>query len=109
MMRAGCTQCSPPKFLRAGVPLTREEALDALYALGRRIRVSSRTAELDDIEREIDRVLQGQRAKEAAGEGETRDAVALNVTAHRLENLIHDRRIALAAQREGAPQGQTPA
>jgi TRAP-type uncharacterized transport system substrate-binding protein len=86
------------KFLRAGGPLTKEEALDALYALGRRIRVSNSQAELDEIEKEIDRVLQSQRVKQAAGEEEARDAIALNVAAHRLENLIHDRRLALAPQ-----------
>jgi hypothetical protein len=88
------------KFLRADRLPTREEALDALYALGRRIRVCGNIAELDEIEGEIDRVLQGQRGKEATGEKEARDAVALNVAAHRLENLIHDRRIALAAPNE---------
>jgi TRAP-type uncharacterized transport system substrate-binding protein len=90
------------KFLRAGTPLTREEALDALYALGRRIRVS-KEAELDEIEREIDRVLQTQRLKQAAGEEDTRDVVALNVAAHRLENLIHDRRLMFASQPVGRP------
>ena len=74
------------KFLRAGAPLTREQALDALYALGRRIRVSSRTAELDDIEREIDRVLQAQR-----GEGGRR----------RRGNPRRRR-----AERDGAPAGK---
>jgi TRAP-type uncharacterized transport system substrate-binding protein len=96
------------KFLRAGTPLTREAALDALYALGRRIRVSSSEAELDEIEREIDRVLQAQPTKEAAGEEAARDVVALNVAAHRLENLIHDRRLVVASQKGAAPQGQTP-
>jgi hypothetical protein len=43
-------------------------------------------------------VLQTQRVKQANGEEETRDAIALNVAAHRLENLIHDRRLALAPQ-----------
>jgi TRAP-type uncharacterized transport system substrate-binding protein len=93
------------KFLRAGTPLTQEEALDALYALGRRIRISSNEIELDDIEKEIDRVLQAQRAKQAAGE-ETRDVVALNVAAHRLENLIHDRRLVLASQQDVKPREQ---
>ncbi|WOH67934.1 TAXI family TRAP transporter solute-binding subunit [Bradyrhizobium sp. BWA-3-5] len=92
------------KFLRADRLQTREEALDALYALGRRIRVCSSLAELDEIEGEIDRVLQGQRGKEAAGEKEAREAVALNVAAHRLENLIHDRRIALATQQKEVPR-----
>lgn len=91
------------KFLRADREQTQEEALDALYALGRRIRVSGSLAELDEIEGEIDRVLEGQRVKEVAGENEARETVALNVAAHRLENLIHDRRLALAAQQNGVP------
>lgn len=86
------------KFLRAGEPLTREEALDALYALGQRIRASSSAAELDEIEHEIDRLLLAQRKKEAVGEEGIRDVVAVNVAAHRLENLIHDRRLVLAPQ-----------
>jgi hypothetical protein len=93
------------KFLRTGGPLTKEEALDALYALGRRIRVSSSQADLDEIEKEIDLVLQSQRVKQANGEEEPRDAIALNVAAHRLENLIHDRRLALAPQQgSNAPE-----
>jgi TRAP-type uncharacterized transport system substrate-binding protein len=91
------------KFLRAGTPLSHEQALDALYTLGRRIRASHSAAELDEIEGEIDRVLEGQRAREAAGEETARDVVALNVAAHRLENLIHDRRLILASQQAGPP------
>jgi TRAP-type uncharacterized transport system substrate-binding protein len=91
------------KFLRAGVPLTHEEALDTIYALGRRIRISNSGAELDEIEREIDRVLQTQRLKRAEGEEEARDVIALNVAAHRLENLVHDRRLVLASQQAVAP------
>jgi TRAP-type uncharacterized transport system substrate-binding protein len=97
------------KFLRSGTPLTREEALDALYALGRRIRTSSTEAELDEIEKEIDRVLQTQRVKQAAGEEQAREVVALNVAAHRLENLIHDRRLALASQQADKPREQARA
>jgi TRAP-type uncharacterized transport system substrate-binding protein len=86
------------KFMRAGQPLTQEQALDALYALGQRIRLSGSEAELGEIEMEIDRVLLAQRKKEVLGEDEARDVVALNVAAHRLENLIHDRRLILASQ-----------
>lgn len=94
------------KFLRAGVPLTREQALDALYVLGQRIRASGVAAELDEIEKEIDRVLLAQRKREVLGEEEAREVVALNVAAHRLENLIHDRRLVLASQQEGKPREQ---
>jgi TRAP-type uncharacterized transport system substrate-binding protein len=89
------------KFLWAKPPLTREEALDVLYALGRRIRSSSHEAQLDEIERDIDRVLQAQRLKRTSGEEEARDVVALNVAAHRLENIIHDRRTAFGVQQVG--------
>jgi hypothetical protein len=87
--------------VRSGELPTQEEALDKLYALGRRIRASGKDAELDEIEHEIDRVLQAQRLRAATGEEESRDVTALNVAAHRLENLIHDRRLALAAARSG--------
>jgi hypothetical protein len=90
------------KFLWAKPPLTQEEALDVLYALGRRIRGSSDEAELDEIEREIDGVLQTQQLKRASSDEEARDVVALNVAAHRLENLIHDRKLLVGAQRTGA-------
>lgn len=96
------------KFLRADSPLTREQALDALYALGGRIRASTGLAELDEIEREIDRLLLAQRATETFGEQEARDVVAVNVAAHRLENLIHDRRLALASQQESQPREPAP-
>ena len=55
-----------------------------------------------DIEGEIDKVLQGQRADEARPTSTALDT-ALNVAAHRLENLIHERRVALAAQQYGKP------
>ena len=94
------------KFLSAGGPPSREEALGELYALGRRIRACDDTAELEMIELEIDRVLQAQRVREVAGEKDAREAVALNVAAHRLENLIHDRRITLAARQESLRSAQ---
>jgi hypothetical protein len=96
------------KFLRAGAEPTPEQALDALYTLARRIRVSDSLPELDEIEQDIDRVLQAQRLKAAAGEDETRDVTALNVAAHRLENLIHDRRLALSSLQGSKPRQQAP-
>jgi len=84
------------KFLRSGEFKPRERALDSLYALGRRIRHAENEAELLTIEQEIDEVLSTQRAR--ADEDESAlDSATLNVAAHRLENLIHDRRAALAA------------
>jgi hypothetical protein len=83
------------KFLRIGQSET-EAPLDALYALVRRIRKADTQAELAIIENEIDDILKAQRARAAAGDENAVDATTLNVAAHRLENLIHDRRAALA-------------
>jgi hypothetical protein len=82
------------KFL--GIGQSESEApLDALYALARRIRKADTEAELAAIEEDIDNILRTQRAKAATGDETAVDATTLNVAAHRLENLIHDRRAAL--------------
>jgi TRAP-type uncharacterized transport system substrate-binding protein len=86
------------KFLGIGESQTKEAALDSLYALGRRIRKADKESELLEIEDEIDRILTAQRAKAISGDEEDKDVTTLNVTAHRLENLIHDRRAMLAAR-----------
>ncbi len=84
------------KFLGLGNPATGEGPLDSLYALGRRIRNAGTEAELSDIEEEIDDILKAQRAKSADGDERAVDDTTLNVAAHRLESLIHDRRAMLA-------------
>ncbi|MFB9264847.1 TAXI family TRAP transporter solute-binding subunit [Bradyrhizobium erythrophlei] len=89
------------KFIRPAEAKTRQETLDALYALGPRIRETRRASELDEIECEIDRVLRAQRSRAVEGDRAERDVTAVNVAAHRLENLIHDRRIHLASQQAG--------
>jgi TRAP transporter TAXI family solute receptor len=85
------------KFLRSGEFQAKEAALDSLYTLGRRIRNAETEADLSEIENQIDEVLRAQRARAATDDENTLDAATLNVAAHRLENLIHDRRAALAA------------
>ena len=89
------------KFLRDGEPRKKEQALDSLYALGRRIRTAEAESDLSEIEREIDRVLQMQREKAGAGDENALDATTLNVAAHRLQSLVHDRRTLLAARPDG--------
>ncbi len=89
------------KFLREGEPGKSEQALDLLYALGRRIRSAEGEQELSEIEREIDKVLQMQRVKAAAGDENALDGTTLNVAAHRLQSLVHDRRTLLAARPDG--------
>ena len=83
------------KFLGLG-PSSGEGPLDSLYALSRRIRKAGTEAELSEIEEEIDDILEAQRAKSADGDESAVDATTLNVAAHRLEGLIHDRRSVLA-------------
>jgi len=84
------------KFLGIG-PATADAPLDRLYALARRIRKADGPVELGAIEDEIDDILKAQGAKAAAGDVTAVDAVTLNVAAHRLEGLIHDRRKMVAS------------
>jgi TRAP-type uncharacterized transport system substrate-binding protein len=84
------------QFLRAEEPASHERELDRLYAFSDRIRAAGTEAELSDIEHEIDSVLQAQRLKAGAGEEDALEVTALNVAAHRLQSLIHDRRVLLA-------------
>jgi TRAP-type uncharacterized transport system substrate-binding protein len=79
------------KFLGLGNQQS-EGPLDSLYALGRRIRTAVTEGELSGIEGEIDDILKAERARSADGDEDAIDAATLNVAAHRLEGLIHDRR-----------------
>jgi TRAP-type uncharacterized transport system substrate-binding protein len=83
------------KFIGRGQPAG-QGPLDSLYALGRRIRKATTEAELSDIEEEIDDILNAQHTKSAGGDENAVDDATLNVAAHRLEGLIHDRRNMLA-------------
>ena len=93
------------KFLGIGNPATSEGPLDSLYALGRRIRKVGKEAELLDIEEEIDTILKSQRARSASGDESAVDDATLNVAAHRLESLIHDRRTMLGKRPVLVPVG----
>ena len=83
------------KFLGVGQSES-QGPLDSLYALARRIRKADTPDELAVIEDEIDNILSAQRASAAAGDEKAVDATTLNIAAHRLEGLIHDRRKILA-------------
>jgi len=80
------------KFLGIGQPEFRKGPLDTLYGLAQRIRSVNSDSELAAIEEEIDNVLKAERLKAEEGDENAVDAATLNVVAHRLENLIHDRR-----------------
>jgi TRAP transporter TAXI family solute receptor len=84
------------KFLGIGNPVIPVGPLDSLYALARRIRKVDSEAELAEIEDEIDGILNAQRTKAASGDESAVDATTLNIAAHRLEGLVHDRRAVLA-------------
>ena len=90
------------KFLRFGELKTKEAELDLLYALSRKIRQAEKESDLSEIEDQIDEVLRAQRARTATDDEAALDTSTLNVAAHRLENLIHDRRAVLAAPISGA-------
>jgi TRAP-type uncharacterized transport system substrate-binding protein len=94
------------KFLGIGNPATREGPLDSLYALGRRIRNALTEAELLHIEDEIDDILKVQRQKSASGDENAVDDATLNVAAHRLESLIHDRRTTIGKRPVLAPAAE---
>jgi TRAP-type uncharacterized transport system substrate-binding protein len=86
------------KFLGIAKQQSDVPALDALYALARKIRKADNEAELQRIEDEIDDILSTQRMKAAASDADPNEVATLNVTAHRLQNLIHDRRAILRAR-----------
>jgi len=94
------------KFLGVRELQAGEATLDSLYALSPRIRKASSEAELSDIENIIDRILSGQRTKEAPGDDGSAEVATLNVAAHRLQTLIHDRRQALGRPGLGSARPQ---
>jgi TRAP-type uncharacterized transport system substrate-binding protein len=72
--------------------------LDTLCGLPGRVRKTDEEAELAAIEQEIDNILHAQLARSADNEESALETHALIAAAHRLDNLIHRRRMALAAQ-----------
>jgi TRAP-type uncharacterized transport system substrate-binding protein len=86
------------KFLGIGQPEFRAGPLDTLYGLARQIRSVKTETELSNIEDQIDNILRDESLKAEEGDEAAVDAATLNVVAHRLENLIHDRRVLLASR-----------
>jgi hypothetical protein len=72
--------------------------LDALCLLPRRIRKLDDEAELAAIEDEVDAMLREQLVKSLDRDEGTSDTQALIAAAHRIDNLIHYRRLLLAAR-----------
>jgi hypothetical protein len=65
----------------------------------RRIRTAETEADLTNLEDEVDELLTAQLASAHNGDAGALDVTAINSTAHRLESLIHYRRLALASRR----------
>jgi hypothetical protein len=86
------------RFLGVRSDQTAQTTLDALCGLRERIRHLEDEAELSRIEDEVDAMLRAQLAKSAGGDEDGPDAQALIATAHRLDNLVHHRRMILAAR-----------
>jgi hypothetical protein len=73
-------------------------AFNALCAMPRRIRSAETEADLVYIEDEADELLNAQLARALNGEAGALDISAVNSTAHRLESLIHYRRLVRASK-----------
>ena len=97
------------KFLGIGQPEFKAGPLDTLYGLARQIRSVNSEAEISKIEDQIDDILKEEGIKAENDDETAVDATTLNVVAHRLENLIHDRREILgtrASVASGLARGQ---
>jgi TRAP-type uncharacterized transport system substrate-binding protein len=85
------------RFLGVSSGETTHNALDALCGLPSRIRKTDNEAELGAIEDEVDVIVRDRLLKPAGGDEGAADIQALIAAAHRLDNLIHQRRIVLTA------------
>jgi hypothetical protein len=75
-----------------------QTTLDTLCGLPGRIRKTDDEAELASIEEEVDAILRGHLARPTDHDESASEAQALIAAAHRLDNLIHHRRMALMAK-----------
>jgi TRAP-type uncharacterized transport system substrate-binding protein len=74
-----------------------ETALDALCGLPGRIRKIDNEAELMAVEEHVDAILRTRLMESAARDESKSEAAVLIAAAHRLDHLIHQRRMVLAA------------
>lgn len=84
------------KYLGLGGNRQTGTPLDPLYALTRRIRESKSETELAEVEDEIDNIIKSELMKTTNGEESAADPGILSLAAHRLEYLIHSRRMMLS-------------
>ena len=86
------------RFLGVRSSETACTTLDELCVLPARIRKVDNEAELADIEDEVDTILRARLAKSADREDDASGIHALIGAAHRIDNLVHQRRLLLAAR-----------
>ena len=86
------------RFLGVRPSTARKPTLDALCGLPGRMRKADDETELAAIEEEVDAILRDQFARSADSDDGASETHALIAAAHRLDNLIHHRRLALAAR-----------
>jgi TRAP-type uncharacterized transport system substrate-binding protein len=86
-----------------------QTTLGALCVLPGRVRKTDDETELASIEEEIDKILHAQLARSADSDESASETHALIAAAHRLDNLIHHRRMALAGRAPPAGASRTSA
>src|ERR1700733_10222052 len=86
------------RFLGVRANEAAHPTLDAFCVLPGRIRSVTDETELNAIENEVDGILRAQLARTAGQEEGASEAQALIAAAHRLDNLIHHRRVMLATK-----------
>lgn len=83
------------KFMGIGAE-PEKRPLHRLYGFTERVRNSRDDAELSEIERSIDEILQSELEKYAEGQVEAGEVAALGLATHRLEYVIGQQRLRLA-------------
>jgi hypothetical protein len=86
------------RFLGARPVETDQSTLDALCLLPRRIRKMDDEAELAAIEDQVDAILREQLVKSLGRDESMSETRVLIAVAHRIDNLIHHRRLLLATR-----------
>ena len=90
------------RFLGVRPRETAQTTLDALCVLPARVRKVENEAELAAIEDEVDAIVRAELMKSVDRDDSAPAAQALIAAAHRLDNLIHHRRLVLAARAAAA-------
>jgi TRAP-type uncharacterized transport system substrate-binding protein len=96
------------RFLGVRSGETAQPILDALCSLPVRIRKVDDEAELTTIEQEVDIMLRAELAKAADRDEAAPDTQAMIAAAHRIDNLIHQRRTLLANKAPIEKLGEHP-